>query len=175
LALFLLLRFSGMDITRGAVGIACSRRGNGRGQGGFSLSELTVIIAVIGTLSVLSLPFFLSYYQSAQVRAAAADVAAQLNLGRQMAIQRNQSICVTIGTSAPQYRQGTCGGTILTGATTDASGNAAAHDGVTLTTTANPIFTNLGAAAPAATITVTQGSRSLTVTVSASGRVTVGP
>jgi hypothetical protein len=47
--------------------------------------------------------------------------------------------------------------------------------GVTLTTTANPIFTNLGAAAPAATITVTQGSRSLTVTVAASGRVTVGP
>ena len=175
MALFLLLLLSGMDITRGAVEIACSRRGNGRGQGGFSLAELTVIIVVIGTLSVLSLPFFLSYYQSAQVRAAAADVAAQLNLGRQMAIQRNQSICVTIGTSAPQYRQGTCGGTILTGATTDASGNAAAHDGVTLTTTANPIFTNLGAAAPAATITVTHGSRSLTVTVSASGRVTVGP
>ena len=172
--MFLLLVFA-MDSTRGAVRIACSRLLNGRGQGGFSLAELTVVIAVIGTLSVLSLPFFLSYYQSAQVRAAASDVAAQLNLGRQMAIQRNQSICVTIGTSAPQYRQGTCGGTILTGATTDASGNAAAHDGVTLTTTANPIFTNLGAAAPAATITVTQGSRSLTVTVAASGRVTVGP
>lgn len=139
------------------------------------MAELTVIIAVIGTLAVLSFPFFLSYYQSAQVRAAAADVAAQLNLGRQMAIQRNQSICVSIGTSAPQYRQGTCAGAILTGATTDASGYAAAHDGVTLTTTANPIFTNLGAAAPAATITVTQGSRSLHVTVSASGRVTVGP
>jgi prepilin-type N-terminal cleavage/methylation domain-containing protein len=164
-----------MGITGDAVRIAGSRLINGRGQGGFSLAELTVVITVIGTLSVLSLPFFLSYYQSAQVRAAAADVVAQLNLGRQMAIQRNQSICVTIGTSAPQYRQGTCGGTILTGATTDASGNAAAHNGVTLTTTANPIFTNLGAAAPAATITVTQGSRSLSVIVSASGRVTVGP
>ena len=170
-----LLQIFAMDITRGAVRIASSRLINGRGQGGFSLAELTVVIAVIGTLSVLSLPFFLSYYQSAQIRAAASDVAAQLNLGRQMAIQRNQNICVTIGTSAPQYRQGTCGGTILTGATTDASGNASAHDGVTLTTTANPIFTNLGAAAPAATITVTQGSRSLSVIVSASGRVTVGP
>src|SRR4030095_6784194 len=102
-----------MDITRGAVGIACSRRGNGRGQGGFSLAELTVVMVVIGTLSALSLPFFLSYYLSDQSRAAAADVAAQLNLGRQMAIQRNQSICVTIGTSAPQYRQGTCAGALL--------------------------------------------------------------
>ena len=139
------------------------------------MAELTVVIAVIGTLAVLSFPFLLSYYQSAKVRAAAADVAAQLNLGRQMAIQRNQSICVTIGTSAPQYRQGTCGGTVLTGATTDASGNAGAHSGITLTTTANPIFSNLGAAAPAATITVTQGSRSLKVSVSASGRITVGP
>jgi prepilin-type N-terminal cleavage/methylation domain-containing protein len=172
--LFLLGEFA-VDITRGTLRIAGSRVRSGRGHGGFSLAELTVVIAVIGTLCVLSLPLFLSYYQSARVRAAASDVAAQLNLGRQMAIQRNQSICVTIGTSAPQYRQGTCGGTILTGATTDASGNAAAHDGVTLTTTANPIFTNLGAAAPAATITVTQGSRSLNVTVSASGRVTVGP
>jgi prepilin-type N-terminal cleavage/methylation domain-containing protein len=164
-----------MSITRLATRLVRSRPSSGGGRGGFSLAELTVVIAVIGSLCVLSLPFFLSYYQSAQVRAAASDVAAQLNLGRQMAIQRNQSVCVSIGTSAPQYRQGTCGGTILTGVTTDASGNAAAHSGVTLTTTANPIFSNLGAAAPAATITVTQGSRSLNVTVSASGRITVGP
>lgn len=142
---------------------------------GFSLAELTVVIAVLGSLCVLSLPAFLSYYQSAQVRAAASDVAAQLNLGRQMAIQRNQSVCVSIGAAAPQYYLGTCAGTLLLGATTDAYGNGAAHDGVTLSSTGNPIFTNLGAAAPAATVTVTQGSRSLSVIVSASGRVTVGP
>lgn len=148
---------------------------NGLGHGGFSLAELTVLLAVIGSLCVLSLPSFLSYYQTAQVRAAASDVAAQINLGRQMAIQRNQSVCVSIGTTAPQYRQGTCAGSVLLGATTDGSGNAATHTGVTLTTTANPIFNNLGAASPAATITVSQGSRTLSVVVSASGRVTVGP
>src|SRR6266581_4137335 len=146
-----------MNATRSATSIVPSTLNRGRGHGGFSLAELTIVIAVMGTVCVLSLPFFLSYYQSAQVRAAATDVAAQLNLGRQMAIQRNQSVCVSIGISAPQYRQGTCAGTVLLGAT------------------ANPIFSNLGAAAPAATITVTHGSRSLKVTVSASGRVTVGP
>jgi Tfp pilus assembly protein FimT len=142
---------------------------------GFSLAELSVLLAVIGSLCVLSLAVFLSYYQSAQIRAAASDVAAQLNLGRQMAIQRNGSVCVSIGSTAPQYYLGTCGGTLLLGATTDSYGNEAGHDGVTLSTTANPVFNNLGAATPAATITVTRGSRTLHVTVSASGRVAVGP
>jgi Tfp pilus assembly protein FimT len=142
---------------------------------GFSLAELSVLMAVIGTLFVLSLPTFLSYYQSAQIRAAASDVASQLNLGRQMAIQRNQSICVSIGSAAPQYYLGGCGGTLLFGVTTDTYGNAASHNGITLSTTANPVFNNLGAATPAATITVTQGPRTLRVIVSSSGRVTVGP
>ena len=39
---------------------------------------------------------------------------------------------------------------------------------------ADPVFSNLGAAAPAATVTVTHGSASLSVIVSASGRVVVG-
>ena len=49
-----------------------------------------------------------------------------------------------------------------------------APGGIALTTTADPVFTNLGAAAPAATVTVTHGSTSLSVIVSASGRVIVG-
>jgi Tfp pilus assembly protein FimT len=149
--------------------------GGRRGSRGFSLAELSVLLAVLGTLCALSLPAFLSYYQSASIRAAASDVASQLNLGRQMAIQRNQSICVSIGSTAPQYYLGSCAGTLLLGVTTDSYGSATAHNGVTLTTTGNPVFSNLGAATPAATITVTQGSRTLSVIVSASGRVTVGP
>jgi Tfp pilus assembly protein FimT len=144
-------------------------------QRGFSLAELSVLLTVIGSLCVFVLPAFLSYYQTAQVRAAAYDVASQLNLGRQMAIQRNQSVCVSIGTSAPQYYLGSCSGSLLTSVTTDAYGNASSHPGVTLTSSGNPVFSNLGAAAPATAVTVSQGSQTLTVTVSASGRVSVGP
>lgn len=164
-----------MEIIHFARKIARSRLNGGRGCRGFSLAELSVLLAVIGTLFALSLPSFLSYYQSAQIRAAASSVAAQLNLGRQMAIQRNQSVCVSIGGSAPQYHQGTCAGAALLNATTDSAGNASSNSGITLTTTGNPIFTNLGAANPAATITVHQGPRTLSVIVSASGRITVGP
>lgn len=142
---------------------------------GFSLAEISVLLAVMGTLCALALPGFLSYFQTAQVRAAAEDVASQLNLGRQMAIQRNQSVCVSIGGSALQYHLGSCSGSLLTGPTTDRYGNASTQEGITLTSTGNPVFSNLGAAAPAATITVSQGSKTLTVTVAASGRVSVGP
>lgn len=152
---------------------AAARRG--RGSRGFSLAEMSVILAVIGCLFALSLPSFVTYYRTSQVRGAASDMAAYLNQGRQLAIQRNQSVCVNITGAAVQYLLGGCGGAAWLGSGTDAAGNIAAPSEVTLTTTANPVFNNLGAANPGATLTVTQGTYTLSVTVSASGRVSVGP
>ena len=141
---------------------------------GFTLVELIMLLVVVGVLSSLSLPAFMSYYKSAQVRAAAAGIAAYLNQGRQLAIQQNQRVCVHITSTAMHYSLGSCAGTVWVGPGTDAAGNIPAPDGIALTTTADPVFTNLGAAAPAATVTVTRGSASLSVVVSASGRVIVG-
>jgi Tfp pilus assembly protein FimT len=151
--------------------------GPAQNQAGFSLAELTVLLAVIGALFSLSLPAFITYYQSAQVRGAAADVAAYVNRGRQLAIQLNCSVSVVTNPSAIQYIQGgncpTPG--VWRGSGTDAGGNIPVPDGIALAASATPVFNNLGAAAPAATLTVTHGSSSLSVLVSASGRVTVGP
>jgi Tfp pilus assembly protein FimT len=144
------------------------------GHAGFSLVELLVLLVVVGALFSLSLPAFMSYYKSAHVRAAAAGIAAYLNQGRQLAIQQNQRVCVHIASTALHYAQGSCAGTVWVGPGTDAAGNIPAPGGITLTTTADPVFSNLGAAAPAATVTVTHGSASLSVIVSASGRVVVG-
>ena len=146
-------------------------------RAGFSLAELSVILAVIGVLFSLSLPAFLNYYQTAQIRGAAADVASYMNQGRQLAIQMNCSVAVQVTATGISYtRQANCQTPgVWTGPGTDAAGNIPAPDGITLATSATPIFTNLGAAAPAATLTVTHGSSSLSVLVSASGRVTVGP
>jgi Tfp pilus assembly protein FimT len=141
---------------------------------GFSLVELIVLLVVVGALFSLSLPAFMSYYKSAQVRAAASGIAAYLNQGRQLAIRQNQSVCVHITSTALHYALGSCAGTVWVGPGTDAAGNIPAPGGIALTTTADPVFTSLGAAAPAATVTVTHGSASLIVIVSASGRVIVG-
>jgi Tfp pilus assembly protein FimT len=144
-------------------------------QGGFSLPELVVLLAVIGALFSLSIPYFMSYYQTAQVRGAASNIAAFLHQGRQLALQRNTSVCVHITVTAMHYHLGTCAGAVWLGPGTDGVGNIPAPEGITLATSADPIFTYLGAAAPAATYTVTHGTRSLSVMVSASGRITTGP
>lgn len=141
---------------------------------GFSLVELLVLLVVGGALFSLCLPAFMSYHKNAHVLAAASGIAAYLNQGRQLAIQQNQSVCVHIAATAMHYAQGSCAGTVWVGPGTDATGNIPAPGGIALTTTADPVFTNLGAAAPAATVTVTRGSARLSVIVSASGRVIVG-
>ena len=158
------------------MNVSRPRRDPAFGREGLSLAELAVIVAVIGALFGLSLPAFIGSYQTAQVRAAAADVAAYLNQGRQLAIQRNQSTCVHITATTLHYHLGTCtAGTVWLGPGTTGSGEIPIPAGIAMTSTANPVFTHLGAAAPAATITVTQGSHSLRVIVSAAGRVTIGP
>jgi Tfp pilus assembly protein FimT len=149
----------------------------GLDRAGFSLAELSVLMAVIGALFSLSLPMFLRYYQTAQVRGAASDVASYVNQGRQLAIQLNCSVAVQFTASTISYnRQANCQTPgIWKGPGTNAAGSIPAPDGITLAASATPIFTNLGAAAPAATVTVTHGSNSLNVIVASSGRVTVGP
>ena len=146
-------------------------------QAGFSLAELLVVIAVIGILAAMTTPFFISYYQSAALKAAAEELVTFLNQGRQIAIKENQSVCVQTTSGAIQMRVNGCSGTIWVGPGTDASGNWKVPQGFTLTSSAAPVFSYLGAASPAATYTVrsTVSGRTLSVNLSASGRVNVGP
>jgi Tfp pilus assembly protein FimT len=146
-----------------------------RGQAGFSLAELLVLVAIIGILMTLSVPFFLNYYRAAAVKAAAEEVVTFLNQGRQIAIKENTSVCAAIDNNAMHFHLINCSGTVWVGPGTDAAGNIRIPPGFTLTTTAQPIFNYLGAAAPAATFTIrhTQSGRQMTVTVNTAGRVSI--
>lgn len=148
-----------------------------KAQVGFSLAELLVVIAVIGILAAMTTPFFIRYYQSAGLKAAAEELVTFLNQGRQIAIKENQSVCVQVASAAIRLRVGACSGTIWVGPGTDASGNWKLPQGFTLAGATEPVFSYLGAASPAATYTVTNSASgaTLSVTVSASGRVNIGP
>jgi prepilin-type N-terminal cleavage/methylation domain-containing protein len=147
-------------------------------EAGYSMAEVALVLAIIGILTTLATPLFLTYYQASRLRVGAEEVAAFINQGRQLGIRENAGVCVHITSTALQYRLGSsCAGAAWLGPGTDAAGNVKVPEGVTLSTTADPIFSYLGAAAPAATITVTnaQTGRILRVSVAASGRVSIGP
>ena len=146
-------------------------------QAGASVGELALVLAIVGILTVLATPLFLTYYQASTLRVAAEEIAAFLNQGRQLAIRQNGNVCVHITPTAMHYHLGSCAGAVWIGAGTDAAGNLKGPDGITLTTTANPIFNYLGAPTPGATYTVTntQTASTLRVVVAASGRVCIAP
>jgi type II secretion system protein H len=144
---------------------------------GFTLAELMVVLAITGALATLVAPTLLSYARTAALQAAARELATSINLARQIAISRNTTVCVEL--AAPAYlrlKTGGCSGPVWTGAGTDGSGAIKISDSAFhVTTTANVVFTSLGAASPAGTYTVTNpvsnGTR--TVVVAATGRVSV--
>jgi len=145
---------------------------------GFALAELIVILAIAGVLATLVAPTLWSYARTATLQAAARELATSINLGRQIAISRNTTVCVEVATATNiRLRTGGCGGQIWTGPGTDASGAIKISDSgaLRISTTANVVFTSLGAASPAGTYTLTNPVTNATraVVVAASGRVSV--
>ena len=145
-------------------------------QAGFSFVELIITVGMIVVVTTFAMPSFLNYLRSARVRAGAQTVTAYLNEGRQLAIKTNGSVCVAHTTSTMQFKTTNCGGAVINVAgLVGASGNVRLPENVSLTSTASAIFGQLGNATTGATYTVTDvpSARTLTVTVAASGRITI--
>lgn len=143
---------------------------------GFSLAELILVIAVVGILSVMAVPVFLSYYQAATLKTGAQHVVTLINQARELAIKQNDNVCVKVPSATQMtYALSSCTGTAWVGAGTDAAGNINLPTGITATASANPVFNYVGSALPAATYTLTnaQTAATLTVSVAASGRITI--
>jgi Tfp pilus assembly protein FimT len=145
-------------------------------QAGYSLIELVITVGMIVIVTTWAMPSFLSYYQSARVRAGAQAVSAYLNEGRQLAIKTNGSVCVSYTTSTMQFRTTNCSGALISVAgLVNSSNSIRLPDGISLSSTASAIFGQLGNATTGATYTVTDtaSNRTLTVTVAGSGRITI--
>ena len=144
-----------------------------QGQAGFQLIELVIILVIIGLLVAISVPFLVSYMQATQLKGSAETVAAWLNQGRQLAIRGNQNICADIDGAGMHYHLLNCAGTVWVGTGTNSSGFVPFPAGVTMSVTGPAIFNYLGAASPAATYTITHAGRTITVSVSATGRISI--
>jgi prepilin-type N-terminal cleavage/methylation domain-containing protein len=158
---------------------ACMRMGIVRmNSRGFTFAELMLVVAIIGILSVLAAPTLFSYIQTSALQAGARELVTAINLGRQLAIARNTTVCVEVTGTNIRLRTGGCLGTIWTGPGTDSAGVIRISDPGTLQITApggNVVFTNLGAATAPRNYTVTNpvDSKTRTVVVAASGQVTI--
>jgi len=153
------------------------RRGADRSEknSGFSVPELVVVVAVIGVLFLVMIPFFLNYYQGAAARADAQQIVTLLNQARELAIKQNDSVCVTFPSSSQMaLLLGGCGGTAWVGPGTDGAGTIKLPPGFTISPL-NPLtFNYLGAAGAATSYTMTNTTTggTMTISVALTGRVT---
>ena len=154
-----------------------ARRVGGRPlrEAGFSVTELAVVIALIGVLFVMTVPFFLTYYQAAAARANVQEVITLFNQARELAIKQNDVVCVNMPSNTRMaFLLSNCAGTPWTGAGTDSAGNINLPQGFTIGPLTNMTFNYLGAAGAATTYTMTNATTGQTSTISSAltGRVT---
>jgi Tfp pilus assembly protein FimT len=138
---------------------------------------LLVVMAIVGIVAATSVPWMITYWRAATLKAAAEELAAGLNRARQLAVSQSRNVCVQVVGNQYRYRLNDCGGTIWTAPGTGADGYYSMSSNMTIAANQNPIFGYLGAANPGATFTVTnpQGGAAVNVVVSVSGRVQLQP
>ncbi len=68
---------------------------------GYSLIELLVVLAIMGILSLIAVPWFYKYAQRNKLKSAAFEVQTTLLAARMKAVKRNQPVSVTIDNTSP--------------------------------------------------------------------------
>ena len=162
-------------MSRASQGVARSVGRRPLREAGFSVTELAVVIALVGVLFMMTIPFFLTYYRAAAARANVQQVITLFNQARELAIKQNDTVCVSMPSSTQMiFLLSSCAGVAWTGAGTDATGNFNLPQGFTIGPLTNLTFNYLGAAGAATTYTMTDSTTSATSTISIAltGRVT---
>jgi len=141
------------------------------------LAELLVVFAVIGIMSLIAVPFLLTYTSGATIDYAARELQSGLNRAKLMAVTTRQPLCVQPAAGGYRFFQNTtCTGTPWSGAGTGANGAFNLTNGITvaLASGANPVFNQFGVAVQTGVLRVSGPTgRTQTVSVQASGRVTI--
>jgi len=142
---------------------------------GFGMTELIVVVAILGVLAALGVPNLLRYWQTSTLAAGADELAGVLSRARALAVTRNTTVCVQVTGTNVRFVIPTCAGTAWTGTGTDAAGVIRLSSSLQISGGASAIFTSTGGANPGVTYTVTNptDSKTRSVQVLTTGRVTV--
>jgi type IV fimbrial biogenesis protein FimT len=143
-------------------------------EAGFTLTELIVVIGIIGILAAIGIPSFMAWMPKLRLNGAARMVMGDLMAARMKAVSQNNEFKVFF-INDHQYTildDDNGNGVIDVGEATETKNIQDQYSEVTLSSTANPVFDPRGTASPAATITLT-GSGSKLVKVHLTGRVMI--
>jgi len=89
-------------------------RCTGDGNGGFTLTELMVVITLIAILLAVATPAMVSYLRQKGVREAADQLGMDLQRAKMLAVSRSTDCTIQIDTGANQYRIVSPDGTVET-------------------------------------------------------------
>jgi prepilin-type N-terminal cleavage/methylation domain-containing protein len=142
---------------------------------GFGMTELIVVVALIGVLAALGVPNMLRYWQTSTLAAGADEFAGVLSRARALAVTQNTTVCVQVTGTSVRFVIPTCAGTVWTGTGTDAAGVIRLSSSLEISNPANVmvIFTSTGGANPQGSYTVTnpKDGKTRSVQVLTTGRV----
>ena len=144
---------------------------------GFSVGELMTVVSLIGIVTAVGIPSFLSFQPSMRLNGAAREVLSRLNWARANAVQNNNTSVVTfLNDHSFQIFN-------------DANGNGSADANETVTinlqtnysdvtfavtgSSSTPTFNGRGTASSDTTVTISNPSGSKTVAVSPTGNVKI--
>ena len=147
-----------------------------RKDAGFTLIELIIIIAIVGALTAIAVPNFMTYQSNFRLTGALSSLRGDLVGVRMLAIKGNKEYQVVFSSGGYLIIKGDSS----TGSTFDANNPeltrnfADEYQGVTAAATANPVFSPKGTVTPApVTITLQGGQRTQTITIFIAGKIKV--
>lgn len=134
---------------------------------------MVVVVAVVGIAAVTAAPSLLAAWRASAFSAGVAELAAVLNRARQLAVTENTTVCVQPAGGGIRLRTRGCAGPVWTGPGTDPGGLIRMSSDLDVEGDAAILFTRLGAAAPAGTLTLRDRAtgRARRVSVATTGRV----
>lgn len=146
-----------------------------KNESGFSLFELMVVIAIISILSAITIPNFLSYRDSANLRGAAFNLKSDLELAKMRAIRGGSNIAVLFTGSRYEIFQDTDADYVKdSGETQVLSRNL---DNITVTpnfaSTVSTAFNNRGQALKTGTVSLKSGDNTIVITINRIGLISM--